>query len=172
MRTLSLTQHLNHWARNLTPFAITVALVFLGVVPLPMPDFGAIAPALALIAVYYWAIFRPDLLPAVAVFAVGLLEDVLGGGALGTRALVLLAVYGLVVVQRRRLIGGSFLVLWGGFFLVGSLAILVEWVILAVLHWQAVNPVPALFQLFVTAALYPCLAWLLIKVHGAILRQD
>ena len=41
-----------------------------------------------------------------------------------------------------------------------------------VIHSPEINPVPALFQLFVTAALYPCLAWLLIRVHGAVLRQD
>src|SRR3546814_12062803 len=66
-------------ARRLTPFLSTVVLVIVGLMPMHIPGYSAVSPSLTLIAVYYWALHRPDLMPAVAVFAVGLLQDVLAG---------------------------------------------------------------------------------------------
>jgi rod shape-determining protein MreD len=84
-------QRLDLWARNSTPFGIAVLLVILNVVPTSIPDYATISPTLALIAVYHWAIYRPNLLPLTAVFALGLLQDILSGAPLGVYALVFLS---------------------------------------------------------------------------------
>ena len=65
---------LDHVARSLFPFTLTLLLVMVGMVPLRVPDLSPIVPSLGLIAVYYWAIYRPDLLPAWAVFVIGLIK--------------------------------------------------------------------------------------------------
>ena len=63
-------QRLDTIARRMLPVALTVILAMAAAVPLHAPGFSAVAPAVTLISVYYWTIFRPDLLPAPAVFAV------------------------------------------------------------------------------------------------------
>ena len=59
-------------------------------VPLRVPDLSPIVPSLAIIAIYYWVIYRPDLMPGWAVFLLGLIQDLLGGGPVGVHALVFL----------------------------------------------------------------------------------
>ena len=76
-------QRLDLVARMFTPSLIAVALVIVSVLPLHIPSYSPVIPSLALMAVYYWVLHRPDLLPAIAVFLVGILHDILTGGPLG-----------------------------------------------------------------------------------------
>ncbi|MEQ8164790.1 MAG: rod shape-determining protein MreD, partial [Alphaproteobacteria bacterium] len=98
-------QRLDIASRNLLPMMLTLLLVVLSMVPVPIDGYGPIAPMFALMGVYYWAIHRPDLLPLVAVFTIGLLQDVLGGVALGLNSLIFLLVYWIVLHQRRFFLG-------------------------------------------------------------------
>ncbi len=79
--TPTLWTRLDGTARGLSPFAFTVLLVMIGMVPIGVPNFAPIMPALGLIAVFFWLVHQPDLMPAWAVFLVGLIQDLLGGGA-------------------------------------------------------------------------------------------
>ena len=56
-------QRLDTIARRMLPVAITLLLALFAGVPFHVPGFGEMAPAVVLISVYYWTIFRPDLLP-------------------------------------------------------------------------------------------------------------
>ena len=117
--------------RGLTPFILTLLLAMLTVVPLRIPDFAQVTPSLTVIAVYYWSIYRPDLLPLAAVFGVGLFQDALAGTPLGLTALVLISVQYAVISQRRFFHGKSFLVEWWGFMLVAPVAALASWLLAA-----------------------------------------
>ena len=75
-------QRLDSLARRLTPFGLTVILVLAALIPSHVPEFARVVPALAMVAVYHWAIHRPRLLPAWSVFVLGILQDVLSGTAL------------------------------------------------------------------------------------------
>ncbi len=119
---LGLLQRLDRFARNLTPLTLSIALVVLSAMPLRIPDFGPISPNVGLIAAYYWGIYRPDLFPAPAAFAVGLWQDVLVGTPLGMNALVLLAIHWFILGQRRFFQGKSFAVVWWAFAMVATAA--------------------------------------------------
>ena len=86
--------------RLLTPGALTLAAVFVSVVPVGLSGLPEVTPFFALMAVYHWSIYRPELLPAPVVFVLGLAQDGLTGGPLGLFALILIVVYGLVSTQR------------------------------------------------------------------------
>lgn len=156
--------------RGLTPVLLTLLLAVLAVVPLRIPQFAPVTPALTVIAVYYWSIYRPDLLPLVATFAVGVLQDALAGTPLGLTSLVLIVVQALVISQRRFFHGKTFLVEWWGFMLVAPGAILVSWVLASLYFGVLVTPRPLGFQLLLTVALYPCLAWLFAGAQQRLLR--
>jgi len=157
-------------ARQITPFLLTLAVVMLALVPLHIPDFSPVMPWLALIAVYYWSVHRPDLMPAAAVFAVGLFHDLAAGTALGVGILILLLVHALIAAQRRFFISRSFLVVWVGFGFVAFGAAILLWLFNAVLAGALIDPRPALFQFLTTLAAYPPLAWLFAQVQRAVLR--
>src|SRR3546814_110867 len=131
-------------ARRLTPFLSTVVLVIVGLMPMHIPGYSAVSPSLTLIAVYYWALHRPDLMPAVAVFAVGLLQDVLAGALFGANTFILLVVYGVVLSQRRVFHGKSFLVVWWGFSVVAGVVALVRWLAFSTIAAAEVAPQPAI----------------------------
>lgn len=167
---MTLWQRLDLVARNFSPLAITLCLVMICVLPMHVPGFGSIVPALSLMAVYYWSIFRPDLMSVFAVFCVGLFQDILFGLPLGVSALVLLLVRLTVVSKRRFFMGNSFLVMWWGFMLVAAGAQALTWEFLSILNARMIYPAPLIFQYLLTLALFPCFTWLFIRAQQAFLR--
>lgn len=170
--TPTLWQRLDEAARQLTPLLLTLLFVMLAMMPFGVPALAPVLPWLALIAVYYWSVHRPDLMPAVAVFAVGLFHDLLAGSALGVGMLVLLLVHAVVMNQRRFFRSQSFLVIWFGFAVVGAGAMALVWLFNAVLAGQLIEASPAAFQYLTTVAAYPLLAWVFARVQRDVLRSS
>ena len=70
-------QRLDRWLRVAAPLLLILLISFLGLINLPFPNYTTIAPAYTLIAVYCWTVWRPDLVPYIGVFAIGVFEDFL-----------------------------------------------------------------------------------------------
>ena len=167
-----LWQRLDLWARNCTPFGIAVLLVILNVVPTSIPKYAAATPTLALIAVYHWAIYRPNLLPLTAVFALGLLQDILSGAPLGVYVLVFLTAYGVVLSQRRFLAGKSFLIYWLGFAIIAFGAAVESWVLASIWNFAILDFRSIFFQFLISLGLFPIVAWMFLRWQQAFLPQD
>ncbi len=157
-------------ARGLTPFALTVLLVIFGMVPLGVSGFGPVMPDLGIIAVFFWLVYRPELMPAWAVFLVGLLQDLLGGGALGVGVFVLLVVYAALAGQRRYLAQANFLLVWLAFVPVAAGAFVVTWLFNGLIADALLAPGPAISQYLSTMVFYPVIAWLFLQAQRAFLR--
>ena len=165
---ITVWQRLDLVLRNLTPLLLTLVLLLASMVPHRAPDFAPIAPSLSVMAAYYWALHRPDLLPASAVFAIGLLEDALRDGPFGVNAVVLLLVFGVAATQRRFFHNKSFVVVWWGFLIVAAGAAAARWA-LTCLSWNMlIDPLPAVFAYAMTLALYPLAAWLFVLVQRSL----
>ncbi len=165
-----LWQRLDRGLRNLTPMMLTLALIFVTVLPLRVPGLAPVTPVVTLMAVYYWSIYRPELLPFAATFVVGLVQDSLSGAPLGLSSLVLLLVQGVVVSQRRFFHGKTFLVEWWGFMLVAPVALLIAWLVASLYFGVLVVPRTLGFQLLLTVALYPVLTRLFARAQHYLLR--
>ncbi len=165
------TEYLDGVARQCVPFGITLFFVIVGAVAVPIPQYGAVASAAALMSIYYWTVYRDNLMPAVAVFTIGLLQDNLGGTPLGLSALELLLGYALIRSQQRFLQGKSFIVHWAGFVVFALAVGLGKWILMMMLNGLFIDIGPIVFHLFIEIALYPCMAWLLWKAQHAFLRQ-
>ena len=165
-------QKLDLWARWLTPFGLTVVLLIFGIIPLHIPGLGIIVPWLPLMAVYHWAIYRPELLPAYAVFIIGVLEDILTGLPIGVNALIFLLVYGGVLSQRRFFVGKSFYILWIGFGLVAAAAASTNWLLVSLWNVTILMPNALFFQFLTTVGLYPVLAWVFLRWQHIFLKED
>ena len=163
---------LDNLARSLTPFALGIVLVLVSVIPMQIPGFARVVPLLALIAVHHWTIFRPDLMPAFAVFLIGLMQDLLSGGPPGVNALVFLTVYGVVLWQRRFFVGKSFMITWLGFAIVSAGAALQSWGLVSAYNQAFVDPKALLHQYGLTIGFFPFLSWAFLRWQQAFLKAE
>ena len=156
--------------RALLPLASAGIAALLDVVPLLGSGAASLTSFSVLCVVFFWSLYRPDLLTPAAAFLVGLLYDGLAGLPLGLTSLLLLTVRQLMVTQQRFFLPRSFPVIWFCFLLVAPAACLARW-LLACLWWGELLPArPALFQLALTLALYPPVSWALTQAHNRIPR--
>src|SRR5262245_51883826 len=102
---------------------LIVALGAMMVAMTPMNLFGGIVPApdVALIAVFFWAIFGPSFLPPWAVLLLGFAQDFATGSPVGFWAFLYLLAYGFTLSQRVFFIGRTGLGAWVGFVIVAAL---------------------------------------------------
>ena len=161
----TLANRLDTWSRGLIPSLSLIALVLLSVIPSGLPGFATTNPSYALIGIFYWTTFRSDLFPASMVFLIGLLQDILVGTPIGLSAVVLLAVYGVTLSQRRVMIGRPFYLLWLGFIAIAAGAIALAWLLASILATQPIPLIGIAMQLLITIAAFPFLVWLLVRIH-------
>ena len=164
-------QSLDLASRKLTPFLLSLVLVILNLVPLHLPGYATISPNFALMAIYYWALHRPSLLPSGAVFIVGLLQDVMSGGPIGQNAAILVVVYIIAISQARFFYGKSFFVVWWGFMVVSLCVTTMEWIIASLLDASMLAPEPAFYECAMTVAAYPIFGWLFVQVHRTLPQE-
>lgn len=169
----ALWMKLDATARQLTPLGSAIVFTILVVLPLDLPVIGTVSPAWPLIAVYVWSLLRPDLFPAVAAFAVGLLYDALGGAPIGVNAAVFVVVHLVVAGERQRLFfhGKPFPLVWLGFAMVLFGAIAAGWLLSSAWNGMLLPARMLLLQYFVTLGLFPLAAWVLYGWRRVILRQ-
>ena len=143
-----------------------IALMFLlSLANIPLLGAGIVRPAFLLIAIYFWTITRPSLLPLPVVFAVGILYDIASASALGLHTFAFMVIVVLVRSQRRYLLGQAWPVLWVGF----AIAALILSVVQALVFLVGSGQMPSLWLVFanvlISALTYPLLAPLMIGLN-------
>jgi len=156
---------------RLVPFLSTLFFVLVSVVPLQIPGFAVVTPSFALMAVFHWTSYRPDLLPLSAVFALGLLLDLLNGTPyIGATALTLLIARTAVLMQRRHFVNRDFAVMWLGFLAIGAGTFAFSWAFVSTLRGHILGTRPFIFEAALTVACYPVGSYILTRLHRAFLR--
>ena len=169
---LTVAQRLDIYLRNSLPVMMALLLVLINVIPLHIPGLSRIVPVLPLMAVYQCAVYRPNLMPPLAVFFIGLMFDILSGAPLGVNAVVFLMVYGVVVSQQRFFTGKSFLVVWMGFGIIALGASILAWVLVSILSASFVEPRAAIFQYLLNFGFFPLLAWMFLRWQGLLVKAE
>jgi len=160
-------QRLDSGARMILPFGTAILCTLLGVIAWPLPWFGTVAPPLALMAVYYWAIHRPDLFRPSMAFTIGLLHDAVNFLPLGLSALLFVAAHQVIFHQRRFFAGHSFFMMWFGFALTVFIVMGAEWGLQGLILWHALPVLPVLMECLLAVILFPLPCWFLIKLQRA-----
>ena len=145
------------------PLLSALVLVLLGSMPLYIGHVGAVMPQLGVAAVFYWTIYRPDLMTYGAAFAVGLVADIVSGAPLGSTALAVIVVRRLVLAQRRYMIGKPFQVLWTGFLLASLAAAAIAWCAASLYLFHLIEVGPLLVRVAMSMVMFPAVAWLLAR---------
>jgi rod shape-determining protein MreD len=159
-------------AGHVVPTLTTLLFALGSVVPLHIPGFDVVTPAFALMALFHWTVYRPDLLPLGAVFALGLLLDLLNGTPAGVSALTLLVARSVLLKQRGLFVDRPFAVVWGGFLVFAAASFAFEWLTISILHRMLLGIRPILFQTVLTVACFPVGSYLLAAVHRAVVVRN
>lgn len=160
-----LADRLRHLGLALVPLLLSMTLMMLFALPLSVPFFGMVAPSVGLLSVYYWTLYRPDLMTPGAAFLIGLFADLMGGGPLGLSALMLVLVQWFAVSQRPWLVGKSFAVGWLGLAVVGAAASAVYWIAASVVFLRVLDGGPVAVQGVVSILTYPLFSALFAAVR-------
>ena len=123
------------------PMVLLVLLLLLNASALPIGDSMKAQVPLLLIAVFYWSVYRPGLMPLWLIFISGVLLDFLTGVPLGLSAFVLMAAGLIVRDQRILLLGQPFVTLWFVFALFCAAAAGLKWFLFGLVHlsWGGVG---------------------------------
>ena len=169
----TLFQRMDGTARRFVPFGVTLILMLFALTPTCVPGLANITPMYALMAVYFWAIYRPDLLGYGATFSIGVLEDLLAGTPLGSGALVLLLCQRVVFHQQKFFNNKPFGIIWLAFALVALGAGLLRWLCVGLAAPSGFTPIgQTLTSTLMSVAMYPVIGWLLAKAPMKLLSQD
>ena len=150
----------NPFAR-LLPLATTLLATIITIQPAHIPGYAALTPAFTLMAVYHWTVYRPDLLPPLALFLVGMTQDLLAGVPPGATALVLLLARAVVLRQRRHFVNRPFPFVWAGFTALTGGAMLFFWTLYCLLDGVLVDFRGTVFRAVLTISMFPIASFLL-----------
>jgi rod shape-determining protein MreD len=163
---------INNLLARLLPIATTAAAAVFSIQPVHIPGYASLTPAFTLMTVYHWTIYRPDLLPPLAVFLLGVGFDLLSGGPLGVTALLLLLARAVVLRYRRAFMNRTFPFVWGGFTLLSVAAMLGLWALHSLLALGSVEFRGSIFRAVLTISLFPIASFLLGRTQRALMGAD
>lgn len=151
--------------RLLVPVGLLALLFLLSVTALPLPKVGPVKPALILMAVYYWSIYRPTLMPPSLCFLIGLTLDILSFLPLGVNAIVFTLVQLIVRDQRKFLMGQAYITIWAVFAFVAFGSSTLQWLLYGWVNDQLAPALPVLISVAATVLLFPVVTIFLILTH-------
>jgi len=153
------------FAAGLLPIFTMVLLALVTVMPVKIPGYAAVTPLFVLMGAYHWTVYRPDLLPPVALFVLGCVVDLLAGAPLGVSSLVLLVVRTAVMRQRKFFVGRLFPFVWAGFALAAGAAAALQWALGCAINAGLFDPRSALLQWVLSVGAYPVVSWILMRLQ-------
>jgi len=150
-----------HVFATLAMLAGGMVAIFVEAAPLGLPANAWPSPDLVFCVVAYWSLRRPVAAAILAVFALGLVRDLLTDLPVGLGALCLVAASEYLRILSPRLARRSFLTEWGVVASFLAAALLLQWMMVVVLlaHPPFLSDLGE--QWVITMALYPLLAGVL-----------
>lgn len=169
---LTWTQRLGLGVRFLLPLATFALFFVLNVVSVPMPYHALVKIPFLLMALFYWSVHRPSIVPPIFAFILGVLLDLLLLSPIGTHALLFVGFTWLVRDQRKVLTGQSFIVVWIGFAVALSIVSFAEWIVMSLLGWSWMPIGSPIMQIVLGVFLYPVMSSFLHFIHRFLPRQN
>ncbi|QDH17459.1 hypothetical protein [Swingsia samuiensis] len=143
--------------RTAMPSLFVILSAIMLAAPFGVPGQSALQIGIAMCTVWFWAFNRPTSMPAIAVFIIGFIIELVSFGPPGAMLLSLLIIYGVAHHWRYGLSRLGFLMCWIIFSIFVIITTIMQW-ILVCLHAFALLPLtPALFQIALTIGIYPSL---------------
>ena len=147
------------------PGLLVLILLLFSVMPFSIFGIGSVLPPFALIGIFYWGIYRPDLLPKIMIFIFGFLQDIMSGGPLGLWSLIFLIFHLVVENQRDFFIGKKFIIEWLSFIFIIPLVYIPVLFINLIFYERFPEFFSIYFQVIILISLYPIISSLMGKLR-------
>jgi rod shape-determining protein MreD len=146
---------------GIVPSLTILFFMIIMVLPYKIPIIGEVMPFLTMMGVYYWSVFKPEMLPISVVFILGIIQDVLLGSPFGLMPLLLIIIQQFIYIQGRQFLERDFIFNWFVFVMVVFGFGILSWGITSLYFRTALDFLSILAQISLTIALYPVITWLL-----------
>lgn len=154
---------------RLLPIATTMLAALLSIEPIRIPGYSALSPAFMLMAAYHWTIYRPELLPPLSLFLIGIVYDLLADAPIGVTSLLLLGARAVVLGHRRLFLNRPFPFVWAGFAILTGAAMLFSWLVHCLLAGVLLDFRSTVFRAVLTTSLFPLFSFLLGRTQRALM---
>lgn len=161
-------QRIDMLVRSLVPMAFTIFVVLFLSTPFDIPGRNELLPAIVVASVYFWSIYRPKSMPAVGVFFLGFLTDLLNFSTPGVVIFILLITYGIGVTQRFRLAKYNFILVWLIFAVIAVGVFMLQWILSSVFSLKIMPYTSFLFEIIFAVGIYPLLSIVFAWAHRTI----
>jgi rod shape-determining protein MreD len=141
--------------------------VILIILPYKSHNMILLMPFIGHIVIYFWTIYRPQMLPYSIIFIIGLIKDILESNVLGLSSLSFLLFKVIINTQRKHIYNNNFIVVWAGFIFYLSLILLLP--LLLSKCGANINYYPFIIifiQWLITILVYVPIHWLLNKLNN------
>ena len=157
---------------NLLPIATMIAAALLSIEPLHIGGYAALSPVFTLMAAYHWTIHRPDLLPPLALFVIGTIQDLLSGALPGITAVMLLLARAIVLASRHNFVDRRFSFIWIGFAALTGGAMVFLWALHSLLAGHELEVREPVFRAVLTISIFPVVSFLLGRSQNALIGTE
>lgn len=132
----SIGERLDDVARFAAVYFLIAIFFIAEILSLPSPFDAFKQVPFMMITVYFWAAFRPSVLPPMLVFIIGILVDIITGGPIGVGACVLVLMNWAIASQRAFLTAQSFAMFWLVFGIVYAGIVILQWLVFGLIQFQ------------------------------------
>jgi rod shape-determining protein MreD len=147
------------------PYLVLFLFTIFNLIHLPLPYTGLSKPYFILIFIYYFAIYRPTLIPPLFCFILGVIVDTLSGVPIGLNAFIFVGVQWIVSDQRRFLTGQPYITIWAVFVLVCIACGAWQWGLLGLTQLEWSSPIPGMVSIAISLFIFPFATLLLNFIH-------
>lgn len=135
-----------------------IFLVFLVCVPWGISNLAFVTPQIALIAVFYFSVYKEEYFGLLSAFFCGLVADVVLVMPLGSNALAYALLFFLSDRLRRFIAGKPFYITWIEFSILTLLVLLFQWLFVSLIYKQFISLTPIMISLALLVPCYPLVA--------------
>lgn len=158
--------------KGLVPFLLTLFFILLNFIPTHLPLAHFFRPDVAMVCVYFWVLYRPDLFGLMSIIVLGIAVDTLSGLPFGVHLFVFLIAYLLTIIYGRYVYAKSFSISWFGFVLVLAGSLVSKWLLLSIYYKTFLLFSHIILTFIVTILIYPFIAYLNIVIQNKYLSFD
>lgn len=158
--------------KQLVPLICTILLILLAGVPLRLPFLKFLRADIGMICIYFWSLYRRDLLGPVSVAIIGFVVDSLGAVPLGVNMFIFILVYVLAITYGSFVNTKPFIVSWLGFAAISVIGFFTKWLLMSVYYSNFLLFAGIFAGLLSTILLYPLIARLNVFIQNKFLANE
>jgi rod shape-determining protein MreD len=138
----------------LLPKLLALLFIFLSYTPSRLYGLDNFFPAVDLMMIYYWSLYKPQVMPNWFIFSIGLMKDILSGSPLGVNALSYILLRGLAMYKEKYL-KKTFTGLWQGFAVFAAIVMIFKWLVFSFVFEEIMAINTVLMQFLLSVLIYP-----------------